>query len=536
MKFDLLGLGMLSALHYAVDLVEGAHGERIDLAALPQDSAVYDMLCDADSVGVFQVESRAQMATLPRLRPRCFYDLVVEVALIRPGPIQGGSVHPYIRRRNGVEPVTYLHPVLERSLAKTLGVPLFQEQLMQMAIDAAGFTPAESDELRRAMGAKRSVERMQRLRGRFFAGMATRGIGTEVGEQIWHKMVAFANYGFPESHSVSFAYLVYASAWIKLHYPAAFCAALLNAQPMGFYSPHSLCQDARRHGVVVHSPDINLSADAAVLEPCEASTGGAAVRLGLSSVRGVGPELAAAMAEEAPYESMEHLVRAMSERRLAAERDGVASETAAGRRRTGRGRKRQGRLPPLDLPVLEALATAGAFDSLGLDRREALWTAGAVAQSGADRLPGAVTGTKVPELRPMSDSEQAAADLWATGVSADGHPTRFHRAELAAAQVVAAADLLTCPIGRVKVAGTVSHRQRPATAGGTMFINLEDETGLINVIVSKGCQARFRKLAFGARALIIRGRLERHEGAVNVIAEHLAPLSLPATLGSRDFR
>ena len=551
-KFDLLGLGMLSALHYAVDLVASAHGEHIDLAALPQDPAVYDMLCEADSVGVFQVESRAQMATLPRLRPRCFYDLVVEVALIRPGPIQGGSVHPYIRRRNGTEPVTYLHPLLERSLAKTLGVPLFQEQLMQMAIDAAGFTPAESDELRRAMGAKRSVERMQRLRGRFFAGMAERGIGAEVGEQIWHKMVAFANYGFPESHSVSFAYLVYASAWIKLHYPAVFCAALLNAQPMGFYSPHSLCQDARRHGVVVHSPDVNLSADAAVLEPCETSTGGAAVRLGLSSVRGVGPELAAAIATDAPYDSMEHLVRAVSERRIATERaraagqaangkrpDGqqpAAGQAANGRRRTGRGRKQRGRLPSLELPVLEALATAGAFDSLGLDRREALWTAGAVAQSGADRLPGAVTGTTVPKLRPMSDAEQSAADLWATGVSADGHPTRFHRAALAAAGVVAAVDLLTHPIGRVKVAGTVSHRQRPATAGGTMFINLEDETGLINVIVSKGCQARFRKLAFTARALTIRGRLERHEGAVNVIAEHLAHLSLPATLPSRDFR
>ena len=577
-KFDLLGLGMLSALHYAVDLVALAHSERIDLAALPQDPAVYDMLCEADSVGVFQVESRAQMAILPRLRPRCFYDLVVEVALIRPGPIQGGSVHPYIRRRNGTEPVTYLHPRLERSLAKTLGVPLFQEQLMQMAIDAAGFTPAESDELRRAMGAKRSVERMQRLRGRFFAGMAERGIGAEVGEQIWHKMVAFANYGFPESHSVSFAYLVYASAWIKLHYPAAFCAALLNAQPMGFYSPHSLCQDARRHGVVVHGPDVNLSADAAVLEPCETSTGGAAVRLGLSSVRGVGPELAAAMATDAPYESMEHLVRAMSERRIATERAGglheesfsgsaqmserrIAAQRAGaagqatngkqpaaaglstsqqqtnGKRAAGRRRpKKEGRLPALDLPMLEALAAAGAFDSLGLDRRAALWTAGAVAQSGADRLPGAVTGTTVPELRPMSPQEQSAADLWSTGVAADGHPTRFHRAELAAAGVVPAADLLTHPVGRVKVAGTVSHRQRPATAGGTMFINLEDETGLINVIVSKGCQARFRKPVFTARALTIRGRLERHEGAVNIIAEHLAPLALPATLPSRDFR
>ena len=505
-KFDLLGLGMLSALHYAVDLVASAHGERIDLAALPQDPAVYDMLCEADSVGVFQVESRAQMATLPRLRPRCFYDLVVEVALIRPGPIQGGSVHPYIRRRNGVEPVTYLHPLLERSLAKTLGVPLFQEQLMQMAIDVAGFTPAESDELRRAMGAKRSVERMERLRDRFFAGMDERGIGVEAGEQIWHKMVAFATYGFPESHSVSFAYLVYASAWIKLHYPAAFCAALLNAQPMGFYSPHSLCQDARRHGVVVHGPDINLSAGAAVLEPCEDSTGGVAVRLGLSSVRGLGPELADVMAAGAPYDSMEHLVRAMSLER------------------------------PLDLPVLEALAASGAFDSLGLDRREALWAAGAAAQSGASRLPGAVTGTRVPKLRSMSPQEQSAADLWTTGVAPDGHPTRFHRSELDAAGVVTAADLLTCPVGRVKVAGTVSHRQRPMTAGGTMFINLEDETGFVNVIVSKGCQARFRKTVMTSRALTVRGRLERHEGAVNVIAEHLAYLSLPATLPSRDFR
>ena len=555
MKFDLLGLGMLEALHYAVDLVALAHGERIDLAALPQDPAVYDMLCEADSVGVFQVESRAQMATLPRLRPRCFYDLVVEVALIRPGPIQGGSVHPYIRRRNGTEPVTYLHPLLERSLAKTLGVPLFQEQLMQMAIDAAGFTPAESDELRRAMGAKRSVERMQRLRGRFLAGTAARGIGAEIAEQIWHKMVAFATYGFPESHSVSFAYLVYASAWIKRHYPAAFCAALLNAQPMGFYSPHSLCQDARRHGVVVHGPDVNLSADAAVLEPCEESEGGVAVRLGLSSVRGVGPELAAAMAEEAPYESMEHLVRAMSERRIATGRAGGAGKASngqqprAGRRPAnghaangqqppsgGRRRKKAGRLPPLDLSALEALAAAGAFDSLGLDRREALWTAGAAVQSSADRLPGAATGAKVPALRPMSPQEQSAADLWTTGVAPDGHPTRFHRAELDTAGVVPAKDLLSRPPGRILVAGTVTHRQRPATAGGTMFINLEDETGLINVIVSRGCQARFRSTALMSRALMVRGRLESHEGTANVIAEHLAPLTLPATLPSRDFR
>ncbi|MET0804095.1 MAG: error-prone DNA polymerase, partial [Acidimicrobiales bacterium] len=273
-KFDLLGLGMLSALRYCIELVAEHEGAQLDLATLPHDDPeVYAMLCEADSVGVFQVESRAQMATLPRLKPRTFYDLVVEVALIRPGPIQGGSVHPYIRRRNGQEAVTYLHPLLEKSLEKTLGIPLFQEQLMQMAIDVAGFTASEADELRQAMGSKRSAARMERLRGRFFAGMAERGITGEVGERIWEKLAAFANFGFPESHSVSFAYLVYASSWLKRYHPAAFCAALLNAQPMGFYSPHTLVQDARRHGVEIRTPDVNASADVATLEPGTRSRG-----------------------------------------------------------------------------------------------------------------------------------------------------------------------------------------------------------------------------------------------------------------------
>ena len=265
-KFDLLGLGMLTALHRTVDFVAGAHGLEIDLADIPQDDAVYDMLCAADSIGVFQVESRAQMATLPRLKPRTFYDLVVEVALIRPGPIQGGSVHPYIRRRNGQEEVTYLHPLLEPSLAKTLGVPLFQEQLMQMAIDVAGFSPGDADQLRQAMGSKRSRERMERLRQRLYDGMAERGVTGEVADRIYDKLAAFANFGFPESHSVSFAYLVYASAYLKRYYPAAFCAGLLDAQPMGFYSPHSLVADARRHGVAVRTPDLNASAAGASLE------------------------------------------------------------------------------------------------------------------------------------------------------------------------------------------------------------------------------------------------------------------------------
>ncbi len=303
-KFDLLGLGMLSALHYGVDLIRTHHGVEVDLALIPQEDDVYEMLCQADTVGVFQIESRAQMATLPRLRPRRFYDLVVEIALIRPGPIQGGSVHPYIRRRNGQEAVTYLHPLLEKSLAKTLGIPLFQEQLMQMAIDVANFTPAEADQLRQAMGNKRSPERMAKLRARFDQGCQGNGLTADVIDILWDKLAAFANYGFPESHSVSFAYLVYSSSWMKYHYPAAFCAALLNAQPMGFYSPQSLTADARRHGVTILGPDINASNAAATLEwadpPAEQSTHPGtdsaiiqpSVRLGLSEVRHVGVALA----------------------------------------------------------------------------------------------------------------------------------------------------------------------------------------------------------------------------------------------------
>ena len=502
-KFDLLGLGMLSALHYAVDLIRDHHGVGVDLATIPQEDEVYEMLCRADSIGVFQVESRAQMATLPRLRPRCFYDLVVEVALIRPGPIQGGSVHPYIRRRKGTEPVTYLHPLLEGALAKTLGVPLFQEQLMQMAIDVAGFTPAESDQLRQAMGSKRSAERMDQLRRRLYEGMAANGVTGEVADEIYAKMAAFSNYGFPESHSVSFAYLVYASSWIKLHYPAAFCAALLNAQPMGFYSPQSLVQDARRHGVVVLTPDLNASGVVATLEPCSDSTAGVAVRLGLSSVRLIGDDLAASIADRGPYSSMQDLVQ---------------------------------RTAP-NLAQLEALATAGAFACFGLSRRQALWQAGAVAQGGPGHLEGVVTGAEAPRLPGMDAQEEAVADLWATGVAPDGHPTRFVRAELDRRGVVTAAGLGEVPDrAKVWVGGVVTHRQRPATAGGTTFVNLEDETGLINVVVSRGCWVRHRRVARDAPALLVRGRLERAEGVTNIIAERFVPFPVPATVPSRDFR
>ncbi len=504
-KFDLLGLGMLSALHYAVDLIREHRGYEVDLATIAQEDDVYAMLCRADTVGVFQIESRAQMATLPRLKPRRFYDLVVEVALIRPGPIQGGSVHPYIRRRNGQEPVTYLHPLLENSLGKTLGVPLFQEQLMQMAIDVAGFTPAESDELRQAMGSKRSRARMERLKERLFAGMAERGITGEVAEEIFVKMSAFANYGFPESHSVSFSYLVYASAWIKFHEPAAFCAALLNAQPMGFWSPHSLCQDARRHGVVVRGPDLNASLAVAGLEPCAESVGGVAVRLGIGAVRGIGTEVAAEIEAGRPYHSLEHLVRTV---------------------------------PALQTQHLEAMATAGAFeDCLALDRRRGVWAAGAAAQARLDRLEGIVVGDRAPTLPGMEPLEVTVADLWATGVSATGHPTEFLRADLDRRGVVTAAGLWDQrPGSKVLVGGVVTHRQRPMTAGGTTFINLEDETGLMNVVVSKGCWTRYATVARNAPALLVHGRLERAEGVINIIAERLSPLTVAATAGSRDFR
>ena len=515
-KFDLLGLGMLTALRLAFDLIEEHYGRRYTLATIPpEDPDVYDMLCRADSVGVFQVESRAQMATLPRLRPRTFYDLVVEVAIIRPGPIQGGSVHPYIRRHNGLEPVTYPHPLLRNALEKTKGVPLFQEQLMQIAIDAAGFTPAEADRLRQALSSKRSAERLEELRPRLLSGMAERGVGPLAAEQIIDKLVAFADFGFPESHAMSFAYLVYASAWIKLHHPDVFCAALLNAQPMGFYSPQSLVADARRHGVRVLGPDLNASSDRVTLEPWRpdhpnrrsdrADQGRVryVVRLGIGSIRTIGDETARRIAAGRPYGSMADLAR-----RLA---------------------------PPV--PVMEALATAGAFECFGLDRRQALWAVGTAARERADVLPLQLFGESAPRLPEMTNQERMIADLWATGISPDTHPTGLLRDRLAAIGVVDAARLRTVPTGRrVLVAGVVTHRQRPSTAGGTTFVNLEDETGHINVICSPGLWQRYRRIGRESVALLVTGRVENAEGVTNVVAERLAPLRLHTGERSRDFR
>ncbi|MET8876921.1 error-prone DNA polymerase [Nocardia sp. NPDC004604] len=502
-KFDLLGLGMLSALHYMIDMVREHKGETVELHKLDlTEAAVYDMLSRADSVGVFQVESRAQMATLPRLRPRKFYDLVVEVALIRPGPIQGGSVHPYIRRRNGLEKVRYDHPALENSLERTLGVPLFQEQLMQMAIDVAGFTAAEADQLRRAMGSKRSPERMERLKGRLYQGMRDlHGITGDVADRIYEKLYAFANFGFPESHSQSFASIVFYSAWFKLHHPAAFCAGLLRAQPMGFYSPQSLVADARRHGVLVHGPDINASRAEPTLE-----NRGTEVRLGLAAIRHIGTDLAeriVAARSTDPYTSFLDL--------------------------TGR--------VELTVAQAESLATAGALGCLGSTRREALWAAGAAAGERPDRLPGTGAATTAPALPGMSELELAAADVWATGVSPGSYPTEFLRPQLDALGVIPAAGLLDVPDGsRVLVGGAVTHRQRPATAAGVTFLNLEDETGMVNVVCSVGLWTRYRRLAQSATALLIRGRVQNAEGAVSVVAEHLQRMDLRIDSKSRDFR
>ncbi len=475
------------------------------------------MLQRADSVGVFQVESRAQMATLPRLKPGNFYDLVVEVALIRPGPIQGNSVHPYIRRRNQQEPIAYDHPVMIPALRKTLGIPVFQEQLMQLAIDVAGFDAGEADQLRRAMGSKRSTAKMERMRARLYDGMYDlHGIAGDVADRIYERLLAFANFGFAESHALSFAALVFYSSWLKLHHPAAFCAALLRAQPMGFYSPQSLVADARRHGVTVHRPDVNRSRAETDLE--RVPGGSPAVRLGLDQVRGISPTLARQIVtarEAGPdgrFASLDQLTRAVT----------------------------------LTSAHAEALATAGALDCLTtvdpaavgrIDRRAALWGAGAAAGNRTGTLPDSLVGMDAPTLPGMSEIELTVADIWATGISPDSYPTEFSREQLDRYGVLPAARLMPVPHGtRVLVAGMVTHRQRPATASGVIFINLEDESGMLNVICSVGLWKRYRTVARGAGALLIRGIVERDGGAISIVADRVAALALPAHTPSRDFR
>ena len=575
-KFDLLGLGMLAALQYCFDLIEGATGEKWELATLPkEEKAVYDMLCRADSIGVFQVESRAQMGLLPRLQPRRFYDLVIEIALVRPGPIQGGAVHPFVRRKLGYEKVTYPHPKLEPVLERTLGIPVFQEQLMQMAMAVGECTGEDADLLRRAMGSKRGVERIESLREKLYAGMASNDLVGAEADAIYEKIQAFANFGFAESHSLSFGLLVYASSWIKLHYPAAFLAGLLRAQPMGFYSPATLSGDARRHGVEVRRPDLLRSGVQATLEPVDAPSSDQAIRpdqAGSGLIRPVfaeSPESDAATRpaplaptgldsctfrsqppvglfdRDAPDESAAHrrdgtfavrlglaavkgIGEAVAERIVTArDADGPYRDLRDLVRRTG-----------VTAAQLEALATAGAFECLGLSRREALWLAGSAAQDRAEFLPDSLISVQPPLFPDPTNYEKLANDLWATGISTDDHPLTHFRSGLDARGVLTSSELRGHESDRrVEVAGLVTHRQRPATASGITFLNLEDEHGLVNVICSVGVWNRYRRVVRDSPALIVRGMLERSvEGVTNLVADRFENLRVEVGHRSRDFR
>ena len=522
-KFDLLGLGMLTALHEMVGLVHRHTGVLIDRAEIDDDDeAVYEMLCRADAIGVFQVESRAQLATLPRLRPRTFYDLAVQVALIRPGPIQGGSVHPYIRRRQGLDEVEYLHPLLEKSLAKTCGVPLFQEQLMQMAIDVGGFTGADADRLRQAMGSRRSEKRMAELAEKFRTGAMERGVDEDTAETIFSTIAAFANYGFPESHAISFANLVYQSAWFKYHHHAAFTAGLLRSQPMGFYSPQSLIADARRHKVPILPVDIRWSQAATDLERVEPGKPGhtiteAAVGNGAPPRRGAGDPFGTDTV--AHVGSFAEVI--VTEREIA-----PFASVADLAERTGIGKQ-----------ALESLATAGALSGFDLDRRQALWLAGGVAGAHPGLLPGTASVDSAPTLPAMDAFDTTLAELFSTGITVDGYPTEMMRETLRARGYASTADAAAAADGtRMTVAAIVTHRQRPATASGITFINLEDEFGMLNVVATAGLMKRFRTVATSRNALVVTGLIQRGGDVVSLYAHKLILLEVQLPTKARNFR
>lgn len=545
-KFDLLGLGMLNALQGTLDLIAGATGETWTLATIPKEEAgVYDMLCRADAIGVFQVESRAQLNTLPRLRPRSFYDLVIEIALIRPGPMQGGAVHPYLRRRNHEEEVAYPHPTLQPVLERTLGVPLFQEQLMQMAMTVGDCTAAEADQLRRAMGSKRGTERIDSLKGKLFTGMERHGIVGEEAQLLYRQIEAFAGFGFAESHSISFALLVYASSWCKLHYPAAFLAGLLRAQPMGFYSSRSLVEDARRHGVQVLPPDVQRSQAGSALEPLDDQDHGPASRVtGMPACASSEQPTPGPFDVSSPDASARHRRDGAFAVRLGLEEVRGIERGAAERIERARGDAPfrdladLARRADLDRATIEALGAAGACAGLGLERREAMWAAAPASDNRARYLEGSGVQVQPPLLPVLSDAEQTALDLWTTGVVSGTHPVALLRGTLDARRVVRSDRVHDVPAGAlVEVAGLVTHRQRPGTAGGITFITLEDEAGTVNIVTWPQLWKRSRLVAGSAPALIVTGTLERSaEGVVNVIASGFEPLAAPPSVSSRDFR
>jgi error-prone DNA polymerase len=527
-KVDVLGLGMLTAIRKALAMVhERKHGSLQDFDPItslgripPEDPAVYDACCAADTIGVFQIESRAQMAMLPILRPRCFYDLVVEVGIVRPGPIQGKMVHPYLRRRTGEEAVTYPHPCLEPILSRTLGVPLFQEQVMQLAITGAGYDPGEADQLRRDMAAWRKNGRLELHKEKLLRGFVEKGISADFAKRLFMQIRGFGEYGFPESHSSSFALLVYASVWLKVYHPAAFAAALVNSQPMGFYTPASIIRDAQKHGVQVRPVRVETSQWDCTLEDegrrgsaHEAKpgdgTGGPTIRLGLRLVRGLGEEAAERLVKartSRPFESLDDVVRRADLKRN----------------------------------ELEALAEAGAFEGLTPSRREALWRLRAPREK-----EGLFEGLSIePEqpagLPPLSAQEQLSLDYGTTGISLYDHPMKHLRKRLRKRRVKLADQQKAWRTGgQVTVAGVVLTRQRPGTASGVVFITLEDETGTVNLVLYSHVFDRYELVARHSGILLARGRVDRRGEVVHVRANHLERLDMPQgqplTVRSRDF-
>jgi error-prone DNA polymerase len=507
LKVDVLGLGMLTAIRRSFDLIREFDGRELTLATVPaEDPLVYDMICRGDTMGVFQIESRAQMAMLPRLRPRCYYDLVIEVAIIRPGPIQGDMVHPYLRRRNGEEAVDYPSEAVKGVLQRTLGVPIFQEQVMQLAVVAAGFTPGEADRLRRAMAAWKRRGGLGPFEEKLITGMRERGYEEEFARQIFRQIEGFGEYGFPESHSASFALLVYVSSWLKCHTPAAFTAALLNSQPMGFYSASQLTQDARRHGVEIYKVDINQSHWDCTLET--GAEDAAELRLGLRQVKGLAEEAGRRVVDARPasgYSSIQALQEA-----------------------TG-----------LDRRELGALASAGALESLTGHRHQARWAVAGVEKptplfASMDRYEAA------PLLRKPTEGQDIVADYQSLGMTLERHPLHLLRHRLGRYHYRQAGSLSDLNTGSaVNVAGLVITKQRPGTASGVTFVTLEDETGHINLIVWKQVAESFRPALLNARLMGIRGELQKEGEVIHVIARQL--IDHTEMLGnllvtSRDFR
>ena len=502
-KVDLLGLGMLSQVHRCLDLLRAHHGIDLTMATVPaEDPATYEMIGRGDTVGVFQIESRAQMSMLPRMKPKTFYDLVIEVAIIRPGPITGGMVHPYLRRRDGKEAVDYPHPSLVPVLAKTLGIPLFQEQVMKLAIVAADYTPGEADQLRRDMAAWRKCGRIEAHHDRLVQRMAAKGIDVAFAERVFDQIRGFGEYGFPESHAASFALISYVTAWLKCHHPVPFTCALLNAWPMGFYTPATLCEDARRHGVEIRPIDVAHSAWECTME---ATGQGFGVRMGLRFVKGLSTLHRAKLEDAAPpYADLDDFVRRSQ----------------------------------LDRAALDALAEAGAFGSLELTRREALWqTRAAIGRSQESLDLG--RHENLPLFAHMNGHEEVLWDYRRTGHSPRGHPLSHLRDELACMHLPTAAEVQAMAHGRaVRYAGLCICRQRPGTAKGVTFFTLEDETGFVNLVLWRDTYERFRLLAKTSTLLGVTGKVQQESGVVHIIAESLWPVTLgQAVQGarSRDF-